>query len=117
MIVSTSYDHSETFSSVSTMYAINYIRYNRNISLELFLIKLIFLFPQSLLVRGIGKSVHINKPMLTNRQRVISALIRSTGSVVNVCGMVKNIRRITTQTAKGMLFFERNEMQAKNSFY
>ena len=39
--------------------------------------------------------------MLTNRQKVLSALIRSSGVVVNVRNMVKNIRNITTQTVKG----------------
>ena len=56
---------------------------------------------QSLLVRGMAKNVKINKPMLTNRQKVLSALIRSSGVVVNVWNMVKNIRNITTQTVKG----------------
>lgn len=39
--------------------------------------------------------------MLTNRQKVIMAIIRTPGIVVNVRHMVKNIRKITTQTAKG----------------
>ena len=56
---------------------------------------------QSLLVRGMTKNVKINKPMLTNRQKVLSALIRSSGVVVNVWNMVKKIRNITTQTVKG----------------
>lgn len=56
---------------------------------------------QSLLVRGMTKNVRINKPMLTNRQKVLSAVIRSSGAVINVRNMVKNIRNITTQTVKG----------------
>ena len=56
---------------------------------------------QSLLVRGMPKNVKINKPMLTNRQKVLSTLIRSSGVVVNVRNMVKNIRNITMQTVKG----------------
>ena len=56
---------------------------------------------QSLLVRGMPKNVKINKPMLTNRQKVLSALIRSSGVVLNVRNLVKNIRNITTQTVKG----------------
>ena len=47
------------------------------------------------------KNVRINKPMLTNRQKVLSAVIRSSGAVINVRNMVKNIRNITTQTVKG----------------
>ena len=62
---------------------------------------------QSLLVRGMPKNVKINKPMLTNRQKVLSALIRSTGVVVNVRNMVKKIRNITTQTVKGKQIFFR----------
>ena len=34
---------------------------------------------QSLLVRGMTKNVRINKPMLTNGQKVLSAVIRSSG--------------------------------------
>ena len=56
---------------------------------------------QSLLVRGITKNVKINSPMLTNRQKVLSAVIRSSGAVINVRNMVKNIWKITTQTVKG----------------
>ena len=56
---------------------------------------------QSLLVRGMTKNVKINKPMLTNRQKVLSGIIRSFGAVINVRNMVKNIRNITTQTVKG----------------
>ena len=56
---------------------------------------------QSLLVRGITKNVKINRPMLTNRQKVLSAVIRSSGAVINVRNMVKNICKITTQTVKG----------------
>ena len=56
---------------------------------------------QSLLVRGITKNVKINRPMLTNRQKVLSAVIRSSGAVINACNMVKNICKITTQTVKG----------------
>ena len=47
---------------------------------------------QSLLVQGMPKNVKINKPMLTNRQKVLSALIRSSGVVVNVRNMVKNMQ-------------------------
>ena len=56
---------------------------------------------QSLLVRGMTKNVKINKPMLTNRQKVLSGIIRSFGVVINVRNMVKNVRNITTQTVKG----------------
>ena len=56
---------------------------------------------QALLIRGLSKNVKINKPMMTNRQKVLSAIVRSSGVVINVCNMVKNIRNITTQTAKG----------------
>ena len=60
---------------------------------------------QSLLVRGITKNVKINRPMLTNRQKVLSAVIRSSGAVINVRNMVKNIRKITTQTVKGKKYY------------
>ena len=40
--------------------------------------------------------------MFTNRQKVLHAIIQSPGIVVNVRNMVKNIRKITTQTAKGL---------------
>ena len=43
--------------------------------------------------------------MLTNRQKVLSAVIRSSGAVINVRNMVKNIRKITTQTVKGKKFY------------
>ena len=39
--------------------------------------------------------------MLTNRQKVLSAVIRSSGAVINVHNMVKNICKITMQTVKG----------------
>ena len=60
---------------------------------------------QSLLVRGITKNVKINRPMLTNRQKVLSAVIRSSGAVINVRNMVKNIWKITTQTVKGKKYY------------
>ena len=60
---------------------------------------------QSLLVRGMTKNVKINKPMLTNRQKVLSGIIRSFGVVINVRNMVKNIRNITTQTVKGQKIY------------
>ena len=56
---------------------------------------------QSLLAQGITKNVKINRPMLNNRQKVLSAVIQSSGAVINVRNMVKNIRKITTQTVKG----------------
>ena len=68
---------------------------------------------QSLLVRGMPKNVKINKPMLTNRQKVLSALIRSSGVVLNVCNLVKNIRNITTQTVKGKNLY----LNIYDSFY
>ena len=43
--------------------------------------------------------------MMTNRQKVVMAIIRTPGIVVNVRNMVKNIRKITTQTAKGIFNF------------
>ena len=60
---------------------------------------------QSLLVRGITKNVKINWPMLTNRQKVLSAVIRSSGAVINVRNMVKNICKITMQTVKGKNYY------------
>ena len=60
---------------------------------------------QSLLARGVSKCIKVNKPMFTNRQKVLHAIIRSPGIVVNVQNMVKNIRKIMTQTAKGLFFF------------
>ena len=53
------------------------------------------------LVQHVAKSVHITQPMMTNRQKVLQAIIRSPGMVVNIRHMVKNIWKITTQTAKG----------------
>ena len=50
------------------------------------------------------KNVKIARPMMTNRQKVLQAVIKSPGVVVNVRHMVKNIRKITTQTAKGYYF-------------
>ena len=43
--------------------------------------------------------------MLTNRQKVLSAVIRSSGAVINVRNMVKNICKITTQTVKGKKYY------------
>ena len=56
------------------------------------------------LVRHVMKNVKIARPMMTNRQKVLQAVIKSPGVVVNVRHMVKNIRKITTQTAKGYYF-------------
>ena len=39
---------------------------------------------QSLLARGVSKCIKVNKPMFTNRQKVLHAIIRSPGIVVNV---------------------------------
>ena len=49
-----------------------------------------------------AKNVKISRPMMTNKQKVLQAVIRTPGVVVNVRTMVKNIRKITTQTAKGI---------------
>ena len=43
--------------------------------------------------------------MFTNRQKVLHAIIRSPGIVVNIQNMVKNIRKITMQTAKGLFLY------------
>ena len=53
------------------------------------------------LIWHVAKSVRITRPMMTNRQKVLQAIICSPGMVVNIRHMVKNIRKITTQTAKG----------------
>ena len=53
------------------------------------------------LVWHVTKNVRIMQPMMTNRQMVLQVIIRSPGIVVNIRHMVKNIRKITTQTAKG----------------
>ena len=53
------------------------------------------------LVQHVAKSVCITRLMMTNRQKVLQAIIHSPGMVVNIRHMVKNIRKITTQTAKG----------------
>ena len=68
-------------------------------------IKYIILYLQSLLARGVSKCIKVNKPMFTNRQKVLHTIIRSPGIVVNVRNVVKNIRKITTQTAKGLFNF------------
>ena len=52
-------------------------------------------FLQSL-VQHVTKSVRITQPMMTNRQKVLQAIIHSPGMVVNIRHMVKNIRKITT---------------------
>ena len=57
------------------------------------------------LVRHVTKNVKISCPMMTNRQKVLQAIIRWPGIVVNVHHMVKNIRKIMTQTAKGIYDF------------
>ena len=43
--------------------------------------------------------------MLTYRQKVLSAVMRSSGAVINVRNMVKNIRKIITQTVKGQIYY------------
>ena len=43
--------------------------------------------------------------MFTNRQKVLHAIIRLPGIVVNIRNMVKNIRKITTQTAKSLFLY------------
>ena len=53
------------------------------------------------LVWHVAKSVCITQLMMTNRQKVLQAIICSPGMVVNIRHMVKNIQKITTQTAKG----------------
>ena len=55
-------------------------------------------------MRHVTKNVKIACPMMTNRQKVLQAVIKSPGVVVNVRHMVKNIRKITTQTVKGYYF-------------
>ena len=77
-----SYDHSETFSSV-----------RRNISkivkfLIIWLNVIIPIYSQAILLQNIATTCLVSKPALTNRQKEIQAIIRSSGVFVNVRLMV-----------------------------
>ena len=58
-------------------------------------------FSSALLHPSSGLTYSIGKPKLPVRVKVIQALIRSAGKVVNVCTIVKNIRDKATEIIKG----------------
>ena len=90
-IIRNSYDHSETFSSV-----------RKEVNIEIIVLQTgvnhykIFYFLQAILLHGNTSNMTIMKPALTNRQKIIQAIIRYSGIVVNVRTMVKNICQMTT---------------------
>ena len=58
-------------------------------------------FSSTLLGDGKGQTYTLGKPKLPVRVKVIQSLIRTSGKVVNVCTIVKNIRDRTTEIIKG----------------
>ena len=45
----------------------------------------------------------ISKPKVSDRNKVVHAIIKSSGAVVNVRTLAKNIRNMTTEMVKGKL--------------
>ena len=58
-------------------------------------------FSSTLLGDGKGQTYTSGKPKLPVRVKVIQSLIRTSGKVVNVCTIVKNIRDRATEIIKG----------------
>ena len=58
-------------------------------------------FSSTLLGDGKGQRYTSGKPKLPVRVKVIQSLIRTSGKVVNVCTIVKNIRDRATEIIKG----------------
>ena len=58
-------------------------------------------FSSTLLGDGKGQTYTSGKPKLPVRVKVIQSLIKTSGKVVNVCTIVKNIRDRATEIIKG----------------
>ena len=61
-------------------------------------------FSSALLHPSSGPTYSIDKPKLPMQVKVIQALIRSAGKVVNVWTIIKNIRDKATEIIKGMYY-------------
>ena len=67
-----------------------------------------------MLQNNLNTSLTIGRPKLPIRTKVIQAIIRSSGKVVNVRTLVKNIRDKATEIIKGI---ERNVQCIQNVTY
>ena len=62
----------------------------------------IYFFTKALLQNSLNTPLSISKPKLPIRTKVVQAIIRSSGRVVNVRTLVKNIRDKATEIIKGI---------------
>ena len=62
----------------------------------------IYLFTKALLQNSLNTPLNISKPKLPIRTKVVQAIIRSSGRVVNVRTLVKNIWDKATEIIKGI---------------
>ena len=93
-MVNCSYSHSETFSSVSIL-SIICIQF-----IFIILVQINILF-QAVFAKNQNVCASISHPKATDRRKVLNAIIRYHGPVVNIRNMVKNLHNITTHMVKG----------------
>ena len=80
--------------------AVSYVRYTEDISDVSY--SQAETFSSTLLGAASGQMFTTGKPKLPMRVKVIQSLIRTSGKVVNICIIVKNIRDRATEIIKGM---------------
>ena len=103
-IADISYSQSETFSSVCIYIlrpictSITIISYHSHIISKTFYC---IFYKQALLQNSLNTSFTIGRPKLPIRTKVVQAIICSSGKVVNVRTLVKNIREKATEIIKG----------------
>ena len=85
---------------IPTEIAVSYVRYTEDISDVSY--SQAETFPSTLLGAASGQMFTTGKPKLPVRVKVIQSLIRTSGKVVNIHIIVKNIRDRATEIIKGM---------------
>ena len=85
---------------IPTEIAVSYVRYAEDISDVSY--SQAETFSSTLLGTASGQMFTTVKPKLPVRVKVIQSLIRTSGKVVNICIIVKNIRERATEIIKGM---------------
>ena len=85
---------------IPTEIAVSYVRYAEDISDVSY--SQAETFSSTLLGAASGQMFTMDKPKLPMRVKVIQSLIQTSGKVVNICIIVKNIRDRATEIIKGM---------------
>ena len=85
---------------IPTEIAVSYVRYTEDITDVSY--SQAETFSSTLLGAASGQMFTMGKLKLPMRVKVIQSLIRTSGKVVNVCIIVKNIRDRATKIIKGM---------------